>query len=211
MSPTLAVVVVATAAGLGLLLRPWLWPWTAGAGIAAHLLFLASLIGFCVALSGARQRPAREDRVPYAPLAGGLLLCGVFVMVVWAIGGHTGNVLTPDATASRRVPSWLDRNVPWIHLSYAAMVATKLCSSLWPTQRLLRTFAEWQGAERQVAQSAQWVADCREWIARGVPSPLAEAESALAQWTERARAARERLDAEGYRARFRHPAKETAA
>jgi hypothetical protein len=59
------------------------------------------------------------------------------------------------------------------------------------------------GSERGIRSAQQLVDGCHGMIAKGVPSPLAEAEAALTKAKRFREDAFERLQALGYRARFR--------
>ena len=65
-------------------------------------------------------------------------------------------------------------------------------------------------AESQLRTNEQWVVSCREWIAKGVPSPLDDALQLVGKWTVERDSALARLKELGYRARFRGPVEQTA-
>lgn len=81
-------------------------------------------------------------------------------------------------------------------------ITADLASALWPAQRMLNAFHALHNAEAHNRTNRQWVEDCRTWIAKGVPSPLSEAEAQVARGIRERDAAREQLYAFGYRARF---------
>ena len=95
--------------------------------------------------------------------------------------------------------SWIAAYSNWF---YFAVFAGSQIASFFPGRELLEALMKVSVAESQVRSSEQWAAGCREWIAKGVPSPLGEAEAQVAHWTRERDAAKEQLHALGYRARF---------
>jgi hypothetical protein len=76
--------------------------------------------------------------------------------------------------------SWIVAYSNWF---YFAVFAGGLIASFFPGRELLETFMKISVAESQIRSGEQWAAGCREWIAKGVPSPLGEAEAQVAHWT----------------------------
>jgi len=115
-----------------------------------------------------------------------------------------GQLLASDDPSRHGSFAWYSVYSPFINLFLYTSFLTDLCASLWPSRELLRAFAELQGAEQQLRSSRQWVDGCHEMIAKGVPSPLREAEAQVELATRRRDEIKERIHSLGYRARFRH-------
>lgn len=86
----------------------------------------------------------------------------------------------------------------YVHVS----VAILLLMQIWPGRRLVDAIVEADGAENAVRGVESQIVNCREWIAKGVPSPVADWERELVVRIEKRDAALARLRAMGYRARF---------
>jgi hypothetical protein len=72
-------------------------------------------------------------------------------------------------------------------------------------RRMLLTFSELTALEARLRAARQFVDGCHDMIAKGVPSPLADAEAELDRVSRERDTARARLHALGYRARLRLP------
>jgi len=83
-----------------------------------------------------------------------------------------------------------------------ASIAGWLLMQIWPGQRLVQALIEFQQAEGAVGAAETWVARCKEWNEKGVPSPSSDAEAALEQRRREYATALERVQAVGYRAGF---------
>lgn len=89
-------------------------------------------------------------------------------------------------------------NSVYVHVS----IAIVLLMQIWPGQRLVNAIVEADGAVNAVRGAEFEIVNCREWIAKGVPSPVADWERELVVRIEKRDAALARLKAMGYRARF---------
>lgn len=77
-----------------------------------------------------------------------------------------------------------------------------LLMQIWPGQTLVKALTEFHMAENAVQGAHRFIGSCKEWIAKGVPSPLKDAEAALAQRIAERDAALSRLQAVGHRNRI---------
>ena len=192
-----------SAIGLGLGLRQLTGPWSEtvreNGAIAVSVWFAV----FVIVAIRARRRPLFSAFPPYSPDTGALLLVSMFATLVFAVAGQ---LLSSDDQVHR---DSFARYSPWIQIFLYSNFLTDFCASLWPSRQLLQAFAELQGAESRLKVSQKWVDGCHEMIAQGVPSPLGEAEAQVEDWTRQRDAARERVDALGYRARFRQDLTQT--
>jgi hypothetical protein len=193
----------AVAIALGLVLQRVAGRWSEtqeeALGWAIVSLLFALVAVHIVTTVRHRRRPQPKPPMPQAPawLAGLLLPC-VFVAVVCAT--WAGVLLAQSDSDS----------LPWgLHAFTRGylylMLLDHLTSSLWPRRDLLHAFAALGGAEGWLRVNEAWVVSCREWIAKGVSSPLNDALAQVGYWTIERDSARARLQALGYRARFRWP------
>jgi hypothetical protein len=105
-----------------------------------------------------------------------------------------------EPSPARLWPAWITHSTNWI---YFGLLAGNQIASFLPGQQLLETFGRIAGAERAIDMNQKWAESCREWIAKGVPSPLNDALQQVDKWTLERDSARARLKDLGYRARFR--------
>ena len=113
----------------------------------------------------------------------------------WAVGW--------SRSESAFLPGWLSNLTPIYNLFLFGAVAVSLAGGLLPGRQLLFAFSQITAVEAQLRSAQQLVDGCHEMIAKGVPSPLAEAEAARDRLVREREAARARLHGLGYRARFR--------
>jgi hypothetical protein len=195
------ILFTAVAAALGLVLRGVTGPWSEAQqdsfGVAIVSFLLVLVIVKLVATIRHARRPHPKPLRPRLPawIAGLLMPCffGVMVCAAW------GDLLSP-ASYPGSPPPWLDVLVR----GYAyLMVLTDLTYSFWPGRMLLQELQTLDAAEGWLRMNQNWVRSCHEWIAKGVPSPLADAEAQVEHWTRERDKVRERITALGYRSRFR--------
>lgn len=193
------VIFTAAALALGLALRGVAGPWSAtqeeayGAAIASLMLVLATVLMVAVARHARRPQPRPLYAQSPAWVASLLLPC-VFVAIVVATWG---DVLF---AASDPLPWWLHAFARgYMYFLYLG----HLTSSVWPRGDLLRALGELEAAEGHLRMNEVWVESCREWIDKGVPSPLNDARGQVGYWKIERDAARARLQELGYGARFR--------
>ena len=172
--------------------------WSDPAQYAALFVFCVLGVVIGVITYRGKRRGVVKRLLVVPPDVAVLLLPLVFIdIVIFAF--FTG---AADAYRSSEFSFWFTRlyNALWM-----AVFAGGLISSFWPGKELLEAFAELAFAERQLQANETWAASCREWNARGVPSPLDDALVQIGKWTLERDSARERLSKLGYRARFRGP------
>ena len=194
-----ALAFVGTAIGVGLGLRQLTGPWSETAQNFGGAIVLVWFVLFVIIAIRARRRPLFSALPPYNPGAGAALLVSMFVSVAVVVAGQ----LLASNYEGRGTMAWISTYSPWFHLFVWTNMATDLCGSVWPSRQLLQAFGALQVAEAQLTSSQAWVAGCHEMIAQGVPSPLREAEAQADLRTRERDAARDRVHALGYRARFR--------
>jgi len=188
-----------SAIGLGLGLRQLTGPWSEAAREAGATAFAVWFVVFVVVGIRARRRPAFSSFPPYNPGTGAVLLASVFASLVFVVAGR----VLVHSYQGRGGLAWVSRYSALIQVFLYTNLLTDLCASLWPSRKLLQALAELQVFEGRLKASQKWVDGCHEMIAKGVPSPLREAEAQVEHWTRARDAARERVHALGYRARFR--------
>jgi hypothetical protein len=206
MKPVWAVTFVGCAAATGLGIQLLTGPWSERAQETTAWGVLAFVIVFVVALIRLRVRPwfaSTDSAPPYPAWVGVTLLPCLFIVLASMVAARIAGPSPDDARSSL---GWVGRYSPLLNWWFYATWAADLSSSLWPTQRLLLAFSAVSVLEGRIKGAEQWVDGCKEWIAKGVPSPLADAEAQLALAKRRLEEARERVHSVGYRARFRqHP------
>jgi len=188
---------IASAVGLGLGLRQVTGPWSETARENSAIAVVVWYSVFVIVAIRARRRPVFSSFPPYSPGTGVVLLASMFATLMFVVAGQ---LLSGDDPAHR---DSFTRYWPWIQILLYSNFLTDFCASLWPSRQLLQAFAELHGAESRLKSSQEWVDGCHEMIAKGVASPLREAEAQVEDWTRKRDLARERVHALGYRARFR--------
>jgi hypothetical protein len=190
---------VGSAIGLGLGLRQVTGPWSEAAREAGAMAVAVGLLFFVIIAISARHRGLFSSFPPYKAGTGAVLLVSLFAGLVFIVAGQ----LMVWEYRDRSRFAWLSAYSPWIQLFLYTNFLSDLCGSLWPSRRLLQAFAELELAEARLKTNQAWVDGCHEMIAKGVPSPLREAQEQVEHWTRERDAARVRVHALGYRARFR--------
>lgn len=154
--------------------------------------FWLALLVFWGAHKVAQRRKAPEDRSPFPVWVALIALPLHFVaasVMLWARLVHAD-------TAG-------DFFMAFYHSSYVpVLISVFLLMQIWPGQRLVDAIVAADGATNAVGHAEAQIRECREWIAKGVPSPVADWERELAARVKRRDAAVERLRTMGYRARF---------
>ena len=198
------LIFTATAVALGLMLRRVAGPWsttqkeTYGVAIVSLMFVLGTVLLVAIVRHARRPHPKSPFAQSPAWVASLLLPC-VFMAIVAATWG---DVLF---AASDSLPWWLHAfNRGYLYFLYLG----HLTWSLWPGGDLLRALGALEVAEGHLKMNEAWVVSCREWIAKGVPSPLNDALAQVGHWTLERDSARARLQALGYRSRFRAPSAE---
>jgi hypothetical protein len=181
----------------GSVLRRVLGPWPESVQDFSSWLLVALLLAFFAVLARTRTRPWYGPHPPYPAWVAVTLLPAFFLlmtMLVWS------GLFAP--AESRVLPAWMSDLSYAYYWGVVGWVAQGLCAGLMPGRQLLFEFSHLAGVEEQLKIAQRLVDGCHEWIARGVPSPLAQADAEVARWTRERDAIRERLHAMGYRARF---------
>ena len=200
--PVVFILAFTTAAiALGLLLRRAAGPWsetheeTFGAAIVVFLLVEVAVWFVAIVRHARRPQPKPLSAQCPAWVASLLLPCAFIALV----GAAWGDVLFGGYSSS---------SLPWglhafnrVYLYF--LVMGFLTSGLWPRRDLLHALGALEAAEGHLRMNEAWVVSCREWIAKGVSSPLNDALAQVGRWTLERDAARARLQALGYRSRFR--------
>ena len=193
----------AVAIALGLLLQRVAGRWSEtqeeALGWAIVSLLFALVAIHIVTRVRHRRRPQPKPPIAQAPawLASLLLPC-VFIAVVCAT--WAGVLLARSESDS----------LPWgLHAFtrgylYLALLG-HLTSSLWPGRDVLQALGALEAAEGWLRVNEAWVVSCREWLAKGVSSPLGDALAQVGYWTIERDSAKARLQELGYRSRFRTP------
>ena len=193
------IIFTAAATALGFLLRSVAGPWSASeaetyvAAIMSIVLVLAAVQFVMTVRHALRPKPKPSIAQSPAWIASLLLPCA-FIAVVLATWG---DVLFADSSS---FPWWL---IAFTRGYMYFLFLGHLTSSLWPGRDLLQAFGALEVAEGWLRVNEAWVVSCREWLAKGVPSPLDDALAQVGHWTIERDAARARLHALGYRSRFR--------
>jgi hypothetical protein len=193
----------AAAAALGLLLRRIAGPWSTieeeVLGWAIVSILFALLAVHIVTRVRHRRRPQPKPPVAQTPAwVASLLLPCVFIAVVCATWA---DVLFAQSESD---------SLPWgLHVFIRGylyfMLLDHLTSSLWPRRDLLYAFGALEAAEGWLRVNEAWVVSCREWLAKGVSSPLEDALAQVGYWTIERDSAQARLQELGYRPRFQWP------
>lgn len=166
-------------------------------GWIAAVIF-AVFFGFLYVLWKTRVGPFFGPK-PIFPSWAAFAYLPPYFVVLSAYAWASGVGLNPHAETL----GWLGYILPFYNLLYWGLVAVLLADSVLPGRELLHTLSEAANVERGVASAQQFVDGCHEMIAKGVPSPLADAEALLERSLRYRAETRARLHALGYRARFR--------
>lgn len=185
-NPLTAIAILAISIGAGLLCHRLFGGWSSTAHDIGQVGLLVFIVTVPVVMARRRRRPLSISTPPYSPSVG-----MTFVSAIAAVLAVTtwGNLLG-------------ESTLTWSSLIWPVIILSDTLSSIWPTQRMLGQFDRLQVAEQQIKSNMQLAESSREWIARGVPSPLVAAEQQIAFWTRERDAAHEQLRAMGYRARL---------
>jgi hypothetical protein len=181
-------------------------PWPESAQETAAWSVAVFIVIFFVVAGKTRRKVMDTSGPPYPAWVGAVLLPGLFLMFATIVAARMN--LSEPTTGSA---TWFTRNFYWLQWCFYTSSVSDLCSCIWPTRRLLWAFLAVQGAEENLKMNQAWAASCKEWIAKGVPSPLADAERQIQEWTTRLADARGQVHAMGYRARFSRPDSDGAA
>lgn len=173
----------------------YLWPvYDERLDVALYLIlaFYLLLFAFWLTHTLLQRRKAADDRRPFP---------------VWA-----ALVALPLHLAAASVYLWValinandteDYLLAFYHSSYGvSLIAVFLLMHIWPGRRLVNAIVEADGAVNAVRGAEYQIVNCREWIAKGVPSPVADWERELVVRIEKRDVALARFKAMGYRARF---------
>lgn len=194
LQPLFVIVFMATAWGVGVGLREW--PATLptvvngiGMGVTIACLFATLVMKFVLLR---RHRWEYGSPIP-SPWVGLTLLPFFFVGIVLCAWGGWAD-LTPAST-----PPWV-RLLIWGFILGAEIA--ELSSAFWPGRRMLEAIGRLSGADAQIKTARQWVDGCHTMIAKGVPSPLDQAQAQLDEGIRKRELALAQLHQLGYKARF---------
>lgn len=165
----------------------------------AALVFVV-LIGFFVALWKVRDRAASLfGPKPIFPAWAAFAFLPPYFVILTAMAWGTG----AGENHVSYLLGWLGYVIPYVNWVYFGVVAVVIAGSVLPGRELLHTLSQAANVERGIASAQQFVDACHEMIAKGVPSPLADAEALLERSLRHRDETHARLHALGYRARFR--------
>ncbi len=164
----------------------------------ASLIVFAVFVGFLFALWKARVAPLFGPK-PVFPAWAAFVFLPPYFVILTALAWASGVGLNPHS----HTLGWFGYILPFYNFLWWGVIAVSLAGSVLPGRELLHTLGEVATVERGIASAQQFVDGCRDMIAKGVPSPLADAEAALHRLLRARDDARARLQTLGYRARFR--------
>lgn len=171
-------------------------PWSEASGYVGLAVFsLLLAIVLVLMIRGAKRRDPTRPFVVAPDVAVRILPLSFVAACLYA-----ALITQEDPSPSRLWPAWITHSTNWIYFS---LFAGNQIASFLPGQRLLETFGRIAGAEQAIGTNQKWAESCREWIAKGVPSPLNDALLQVDKWTLERDSARARLKELGYRSRFR--------
>jgi len=158
--------------------------------VGALLLYSAAL--FTAWLMQRRLRRTTDSNAPAVPVWVAVLSVPVQIVIVGCYGWL--------ALSAKTSPLFLDQIVPLYHMVWTnGLVLGWLIIQIWPGHKLAVALTEYEVAKRSESAARDFVASCEEWIAKGVASPLQEAQRSHDEWVKRLASVETRLKALGYR------------
>jgi hypothetical protein len=181
----------AAAAGAGLMLRVLANPLPPVAGVTVlALVNLTGVVVYTLLVLRGRRNPQARQWPAWLTAVVVSSWFGLTVLIAW---GGISNLFSSD------LQGWARMLQCWVWAVLLMEMATKIV----PGRQMLQALTDLNYAEEQIQMNEAWVRSCHEWIAKGVPSPLAQAESQVERYARERDDARERLARLSYRARFR--------
>jgi hypothetical protein len=194
LKPMFIITFVGSAAGVGFILRQWrgqLSPLIGEVGMFGLVAF--GLIAMLAQIVSQQRRSANHQPIPFWATLSVMPLAFVgFVLYTWAGWPGSGSGQFP-------VSGWV-RMLTW-GLIYANATG-HMTSSFWTGAKMLDGIEKLAAADRQIKSALVWIDGCETMIAKGVPSPLDQAQAQLAEGERNREQALEQLQRLGYRARF---------
>jgi hypothetical protein len=192
--PLFVIVFMASAWGLGVFLRR-------SVGTASEIVAwvgMSLIVVFAVSTIVGSARYRTSDPIyGYKPVYPAWLALTLLPVIYLAIVFSAWSGWSPDDTPPHL--GWV-RWLVWAFI-YSSSVGD-VSSAFWPGRRMLSVLGRVSYADNAIKSAQQWVGGCHEMIAKGVPSPLEDAEAHLAKQIAERDEAREELQQLGYRARF---------
>lgn len=159
--------------------------------LAGTLLGYAAALIVAWVMSGA-PIPGRRGLAPVLPVWAAALCVPVQVGMV----GVYGWAALSDVEST----IWARGSSALLYMAYFhALALTWLIIQIWPGQELAETLTEYDVIQKGEAGAQAFVASCEEWIAKGVASPLQDAQRSHDEWAKRLASVETRLKALGYR------------
>lgn len=166
-----------------------------GLGSQARAFFLALMV-FAIAWDGTQWWRTRRFPRPRHPVWLAVVALIVwFVCVIGLAWAEVGPLLRQPDSRLVSLHAVMNFYLLWV-------VVSSFLEALWPSERLLEALGRVEVAENELALARQWVAGCHEMAAKGIVSPLDDAEATVARWTAELAEARKAVAALGYRSRF---------
>ena len=199
MQPAAVILFMASAWAIGAGLRNWRGPLPSGvaeAGLVLTQLFCFSFLTTKYVLYRKTKARSRFGGPIFPAWAGFTLLPVLFAgIALGAWGQWAGYGANSFPVAFRLSMSML------IH----GMFAAELTSAFWPGAAMLEALGRLAGSDSQIKWARLWIDGCETMSAKGIPSPLVQAQADLAQGQRNREQALEELHKLGYRARFQQP------
>ncbi len=198
MQPLFVVGFVMCAFGTGVALRNWVAP-SGTAKVVVMAVWLAWCLAFWPVVLSRFQRRWKGPfpRSPIFSARTGLALMpplfAIIAMFEWASVSSSPSTVSPAVEYGLNVV----RN-----LYYQGVAAAVLSMAFWPGRRMLHAIGAVEQASKQLTVSKTWVDSCHAMIARGIPSPLQEAEAQVERWTRKRDDSLAQVESLSYRSRF---------
>jgi hypothetical protein len=194
MQPAFVIAFMVFAWSIGVGLRTWRGPLPPGFDEAGMVLIQAFYLGFIGTKFVVLRRSKGKSPLGLFPAWTALMLLPVFFagIAVATWGRWAGFTADP-------LPLWLRLS---LSLLLCSVFILELTYSFWPGRKMLEAIGRLAGADSQIRWARLWIEGCETMIAQGVPSPLDQAQSQLAEGQRNRESALEQLQRLGYRARF---------
>lgn len=194
LKPMFVITFVGSAAAVGFIFRQWRGPLSPLIGeVGMFGLVAFGLIAMLAQMVAQHRRSVSHQPIPFwATLSVLPLGFAGFALYTWAGWPGSGSGQFPGS-------GWF-RMLTW-GLIYINATG-HMTSSFWPGAKMLDEIENLAGADRQIKSARIWIEGCETMMAKGVPSPLDQAQAQLAEGERNRELALEELQKLGYRARF---------
>jgi hypothetical protein len=194
LKPMFVLTFVGSAAASGFILRHWHGPLSPLIGeIGMFGLVAFGLMAMLAQIVSQHRRSVNHQPIPFWATVSVMPLAFVgFVLYTWAgwPGSGSGQF---TVSGGLRMLTW--------GLIYANATG-HMTSSIWPGAKMLQEIEKLAGADRQIKLARLWIEGCETMLAKGIPSPLDQAQAQLAEGERNREQALEQMQKLGYRARF---------